>query len=83
MIKYTELKNSLQYSRDLYTQEKNLMEDTLTFVKNTALFDAIRGNTHLVKEKVNYPKDNKVTIDLDVDLVVMTREEFNKWNKNE
>lgn len=80
MIKYTELKKKSSYTRKMYDSS---LEEELRFQKDTILFDSIRGKDNLVKVTSEYPSDNKLVMNLEVDLVIMTRSQFDKLNKNE
>jgi hypothetical protein len=68
-------------SQHLYNEGLN--EGHLQFEKNTLLFDSIRNHEELIKVKKEYPKNDIQDIELDLDLVVMTRDQFDKIFSNE
>lgn len=67
-------------TQHLYNDGKN--EDNLKFEKQTMLFDAVRNNTDLIKTDKKYPVNDLQDIDLELDVIVMTKEDFNKWNQD-
>lgn len=67
-------------TQHLYNEGKN--EDNLKFEKQTMLFDAIRNNIDLIKTNKQYPQNDLQDIELELDVIVITKEEFNKWNQD-
>lgn len=67
-------------TQHLYNDGKN--EDNLKFEKQTMLFDAIRNNTDLIKTDKKYPENDLQDIELELDVVVMTKKDFNKWTND-
>lgn len=55
-----------------------LNESNIKFAKEQLLFETIRKHTNLVNTKQHYPVNDTVEINLDLDIVVMTTEEFYK-----
>lgn len=53
-------------------------QSIIEFEKKTLLFDAIRNHTELVKEKAYYPKDEYQNIELELDFVILSREDYYK-----
>jgi len=62
-------------TQNLYNDGLN--ESNLMFEKNTMLFDAIRNHTEYVKHTKHYPKDDLMDIELELDCVILTRDEYN------
>jgi len=58
-----------------------LNESNLQFAKRTMLFDVIRDYTDLVKTKQHYPHNDISDVDMTIDCVIMTRDNYNKMLK--
>ena len=74
--KATRLYNQRVETQHLYNESFN--PSNLKFMKNTLLFDTIRNNDHLVKSRQHYPKQDLIDISLEVDLIIISKEEFDK-----
>lgn len=59
-----------------------LNESNIKFAKEQLLFDAFRKQTTLVKTKQHYPVNDTVEVNLELDMVVMSVEEYKKLLKN-
>lgn len=67
----------------LPTKNGILLEQNLKFARETVLFDALRRHTSLVEIKQGYPENDNVKVDLDLDIVVLSRARFNELKENE
>lgn len=65
----------------LNTNNGILNESNLEFAKRTLLFDAIRNEIGLVKVKQHYPHNDISEVDLTLDVVIMTRKNYNQMLK--
>jgi len=65
-------------THSLNTLNGILNEDNLQFAKRTLLMDAIREHTDLVKTKQHYPHNDIADVDLTLDVVIMSRKQYDK-----
>lgn len=63
---------------EMRTKNGMVGESSLKFAKENLLYAAIRQYSYLVEDKKSYPVDGKTKVELDLDVVILSRARFNE-----
>ena len=61
---------------EMHTKNGMVGEAALKFAKENLLYSALRQYSYLVEDKKAYPVDGKSAVELDLDIVILSRARF-------
>jgi len=76
MHKKLEIEIQSHVKEDMRTKNGIVGESSLKFAKENLLYSAIRQYSYLVEDKKTYPVDGISKVDLDLDIVILSRARF-------
>lgn len=74
------IKASHSFTLPLYNEGVN--QKNIDFNKEQLLFQEFRKHKDLVETKTSYPVNNHISYDMTLDIIVMSRNEYNKLIQN-
>lgn len=83
MNKKMEIEITAHAKEVLRTTNGIVPEDNLRFAKENLLFSSLRVYSYLVEDKKSYPQDDKTNVDLDLDIIILSRARYNEMKEHE
>lgn len=83
MHKKLEIEIHSHTKEEMHTKNGRVGESALKFAKENLLYSALRSYSYLVEDKKSYPVDGKSQVDLDLDIVILSRARFLELKETE
>lgn len=83
MSKKIEIELHSHHKEMMKTRNGVISENTLRFAKENLLFDTLRQYYYLVSDTQHYPENEESLVDLNLDIVILSKSRYDEMRKHE